>query len=444
MQCRLGLCRHSQASELLFDTQDSRQVRPAGVATKAQPRGRLPGYSACVSVKGADQRCQRERHAGERVHSPVVTAEVKRRVAAHKQLKALPPDHGRQFGKLLHSWAEAGPKFCAVAQQSQPFRGVSQNRQRLWKEALAVRGAASLAQRRSVQRQRSMWVCGMKQTDDDTGLGRHEGAQLEHVALPKSTAYAGTVQRCGQLLSALSTSSHLHTGLTASDACYHGRLLSSGGEYLLIRVAVFIFYCHSSMQRSFLQVQLHIQCEKNFGGWKRVMRFHSAPPLPYGSETDVPPPSPRPRGGIPLGMSIPELPGDACTGGSGDNEAHETACERGGRARHWWDRSALSPAAPWEAAVTLSRPRYVQEGDGRPGDSPFLYWVCKSRQATPRRSKALESLLLWAVEEVGKCFVTGEWHGCFRIEREVRKTREENGMLKASQPQSGQDDDPAG
>ena len=52
--------------------------------------------------------------------------------------------------------------------------------------------------------------------------------------------------------------------------------------------------------------------------WLQVMRFHSAPPLPYGSETDVPPPprgwglaerSPRPRGGIPLGMSIPELPG---------------------------------------------------------------------------------------------------------------------------------------
>ena len=170
----------AQPSELLFDTQDSRQVRPAGVATKAQPREReterereqqaskqerLPGYWACVSVKGADQRCQRiqrERHAGERVHSPVVTAEVKRRVAAHKQLKALPPDHGGQFGKLLHSWAEAGPKFCVVPQQSQPCRGVSKNRQRLWKEALAVRGAVSLVQRRSVQRQRSSvwWVCG--------------------------------------------------------------------------------------------------------------------------------------------------------------------------------------------------------------------------------------------------------------------------------------------
>ncbi|OLP92781.1 hypothetical protein AK812_SmicGene25360 [Symbiodinium microadriaticum] len=70
----------------------------------------------------------------------------------------------------------------------------------------------------------------------------------------------------------------------------------------------------------------------------QVMRFHSAPPLPYGSETDVPPPSPRPRGGIPLGMSIPELPlpgQDACTGGSGDNEVNVPEPDTGGTEVPW-------------------------------------------------------------------------------------------------------------
>lgn len=223
-----------------------------------------------------------------------------------------------------------------------------------------------------------------------------------------------------------------------------------------------------------------------------VMRFHSAPPLPYGSETDVPLPSPRPRGGIPLGMSIPELPGDACTGGSGDNEAEVTVAEpdTGGTevpelllsARTW------RPASPAERRKAT--PRASSADSHRIGKSLMSStFVERQRLSSSLRggSRRLSSggnlapqlnrklsdqprttfhsrpsgqgrTRLWDVakpnpqldEAYNKCLqsiseeIEQLQSRCFRIEREVRKTREENGMLKASQPQSGQDDDPAG
>eukprot|EP00439_Symbiodinium_sp_Y106_P039259 s4911_g4.t2 len=220
-----------------------------------------------------------------------------------------------------------------------------------------------------------------------------------------------------------------------------------------------------------------------------VMRFHSAPPLPYGSETDVPLPSPRPRGGIPLGMSIPELPGDACTGGSGDNEAEVTVAEpdTGGTevpelllsARTW------RPASPAERRKAT--PRASSADSHRIGKSLMssTFRLSSSLRGGSRRLSSGGNLApqlnrklsdqprtttfhsrpsgqgrtrLWDVakpnpqldEAYNKCLqsiseeIEQLQSRCFRIEREVRKTREENGMLKASQPQSGQDDDPAG
>lgn len=223
-----------------------------------------------------------------------------------------------------------------------------------------------------------------------------------------------------------------------------------------------------------------------------VMRFHSAPPLPYGSETDVPPPSPRPRGGIPLGMSIPELPlpgQDACTGGSGDNEVNVPEPDTGGTevpelplsARSW--RPAESPgrrkATPRASSAdshrigkSLMSSTFVERqrlssslrggsrrlssgGNLAPqlnrklSDQPRTTFHSRPSghgrtrlrdvaKPTPQLDEAYNKCLQSISEEIEQL-----QSRCFRIEREVRKTREENGMLKASQPQSGQDDDPA-
>ncbi|CAE7513838.1 unnamed protein product [Symbiodinium natans] len=213
-----------------------------------------------------------------------------------------------------------------------------------------------------------------------------------------------------------------------------------------------------------------------------VRRLHSAPPLPYGSDTDVPPPSPPPRGGIPLGLSIPEIPEpgpDASTGGSGGGRG-EAAVEpdTGGPGR----MSPLS-ARNWRPALgnRLKTPPRASSADGHRFGKSLMSstFVERQRQSSslrggarrlssggnlapqlnrklsdqPRtcfqpRPSGLRTRLKDAAKPSGeldeaynKCLqsiseeIEQLQSRCFRIEREVRKTREENGMLKTCQPQ---------
>lgn len=104
-----------------------------------------------------------------------------------------------------------------------------------------------------------------------------------------------------------------------------------------------------------------------------VRRFHSAPPLPYGSDVDVPEPSEAPRSGFPLGLdttlkpsslfgrdggsAVPQIPEDeTCAAGSGEPRRVQNFRER---------PSAVSLSQ----AVTKAKPRSTSADSGRPGRS---------------------------------------------------------------------------